>query len=149
MPIEIFWYIEKRVLTTRLSGEVTAEDMIINGRAMDAYIKASTPPLFLIIDQTEVTKFAPSLRDMSQGIRSSPWMNANIEYTILISNNKLFSFFGVIIGRIMGAKLYHVTSLDGAFNLLNTHFPTLDLPDYETARAKMTLQPDPDSQSSV
>lgn len=107
MPFEMFWYVENRVVGTRLYGELTKEEFFASGQAIDAWAHRGTPPLFLVVDFRDVAKLPPNLGELMQGLAAEDQLRGTEFYwTIILSTNALYNFFGVLVSKNINSRLH-------------------------------------------
>ncbi len=105
MPYETFWYVEDRVIGTHFYGDITEEDMTSSGQRIEEYIKQGKPPLFLLNDVRDVSKFPLGFKSMTQDMSSYRIHKSRIAWTVILSSNSLINFFGSLASKVVGVPV--------------------------------------------
>ena len=124
MPFEVKWYVEGRVSIGRDWGDLTIEEMRASNEMTLQHVRAGTPPVHLLIDTREIGKlpgsFVPMLKEI-EAFRHEPHMG----WTIMVTNNSLLHFFGVLSSNLIKMPFRAVTTYEEANTLLKKVDPTL------------------------
>jgi hypothetical protein len=133
MAHETSWYIENRVIRIRFHGDLALEELMSNGDSIEALSGSAPDPLFLLIDLREVTKMPLDLRQVSHSHQFR--RNAGIAWTIVISNNSLFNFFGVVMSKVTDIPMRVCETLEESNAFIAHNAPDLApvLADLQTA----------------
>jgi hypothetical protein len=138
MPQETYWYIDKRVIGCRFSGEVTEADLISSSEAVNALVNVGTPPLFIFVDNSAATQFPLDFKRMLQNFSQSRTTSNEIAWTVVISDNRLINFFGALVSKAFGIPTKLVKTQDEVDAFIARFAP--DLADALAAR-QQTSQP--------
>ena len=132
MPSQISWYVEKRVVAIRVYGSVKEKEFVEDRRLLESFIKDGDSPLFLLFDLRDVTKLPTNFGDLLQGVSTYRW-NKHVAWTIVLSNNSLFSLFGVLASKATGVPMWSFKTLEQANDFIAHHATELatKLPSYE------------------
>ena len=121
MPISTTWYIPDRVILTKVSGAMTAEDL----QEMNRIISENAPrsgQLHQLIDITEMTK-APTIGTLRQHTRSASDSDG---YVISIGKvNRLLEFVITTVAQFTNSRIIVVGTLDEAIAKLRHLDPSL------------------------
>jgi hypothetical protein len=126
VPIEITWYVEKRVLYQRFTGVVTLEDFVISLKESRARLATGIPLVHTLVDTLTLEKYPP-LRQLTRHM--TPETGDNTGWTIIMVNNPLMRFAGSVLSQIGGSSFTMTGSLAEALAFLRARDGTLDLPD--------------------
>ena len=101
MPHEISWYIEKRVIGVRIYGEVDRDEPIDSSTQISELSLEGTAPIFLLLDFRDVTKFSTDVGYILPRMKERSGNNGNVTWTIFLTDNKMFGFFGALASNVM------------------------------------------------
>ncbi|RMG86802.1 MAG: STAS/SEC14 domain-containing protein [Chloroflexi bacterium] len=116
MPFEISWYIPKRVILSRLVGDVTEDDMHGMFDLSIAMLDEGQPPVHMIADQTAVGKFPNNLSAMQFMVRKP---HPNMGWVVVVSSNRVARFLTNILFQVMPVPTKMVDTMDAALTYLN------------------------------
>lgn len=125
MPYQVFWYIENRVIGTRFYGDITATELATHRESLKVYIQTGIPPLFLLIDMREVTKFPLQFNAMLKEISEYRSHNHQIQHMLVLSSNRLINFFNVLAARTVDIPVTTFKTQEEADTFLAAKAPDL------------------------
>lgn len=108
MPAENSWVVENRVMLTRLSGQITVEDMQASSRRGTAMIESGIAPVYSLVDASQIEHFPLKLNELKSITEegSSDKLSWIIIYGI---PNRLMSFLATTFAQVIG-KRYKVVN---------------------------------------
>ena len=124
MPQETSWYVENRVLRTRLYDVVTEEELANSGKESTELMKSAQPPLFLLIDTRDVTRFPSNFKRMLERMHRYEG-DSPVDWTIVLSGNSLLNFFGQMVTRVLPTPFQIFRTLDEAEAFIAHNAPDL------------------------
>jgi hypothetical protein len=105
MPHEISWYIENRVIGVRIYGEMDRDEPIDSSVLIDQFRMEGTPPIFLLLDFRDVTKFPTDVGYILPRMKERSMNQGEITWTIFLTDSKLFGFFGALASKVMNMPM--------------------------------------------
>lgn len=66
MPVENEWYVEGRILVTRLIGTVTVDEMLASGDRGTIMIESGVAPVYSLVDVSQMDQFPTRLVDIKR-----------------------------------------------------------------------------------
>jgi hypothetical protein len=121
MAFEIDWYIDKRVMLTRFSGEVSAEDLRQHGAKIETYIQEGDKPLFLIVDTLGMTQYPTNLKEALEAMGSNRPRSGDVEWTIIVTDNRFINFVGTIVANVFKISVRACKSMGEAEAFIGHH----------------------------
>lgn len=118
------WVVEKRVLLQTLTGDYDVDEMRRQIPRFEAILQEGIPSLYLIIDQTGMTSFPKKFREPIQMMEPLN-RKYDVQWTIIITSNSMFRFFGSIVSNVFKVQFRAVATLDNAYELIGRIEPTL------------------------
>jgi hypothetical protein len=135
MALEMSWYIDQRVICSRFYGEVTEDDLIVNGAQVDEYIQQGTRPMFLILHTLDMTQYPTNIKEALEAISKNRPQTGDIVWTIIVSDNRFINFVSTITANFFKISVRSVKSLAEAEAFIAYHAPDL-APALEARREK-------------
>jgi hypothetical protein len=113
MPYQTSWYLNQRVVMTRVSGEYRLEELQDCIRTALELIRQGQAPVHHIVDLREISNYPGTVREFIQEIRV---VNAEprLGWTIMLTNNQLARFFGAIASKVGNQPFSAVPDLSAA-----------------------------------
>jgi hypothetical protein len=126
MPYEVSWYIERRVVSTVLTGDLSLRDAEAASLATSEYILKGQPPLVhLIADTTRLGKFPTNL-SLINGEASHHLRNPLLGWTIVISSSTATRFVSSIMTQVARVRFRMFASWDQSIAFLLQQDDTLE-----------------------
>lgn len=125
MPYELYWMVERRVIGTRMYGEVTIEDMTQSGDETLDYLEQGQAPMFLFVDMREVTKFPRNFAQMSKQLSVYDFTNPKFAWLITLSGDRLLNLFGTIMSKVTSVPMKIFTNEADALQFIAYNAPDL------------------------
>ena len=126
MPITCQWLLEKRVLLTIYSGDLTVDDFAHLTEEVRAHLDLAEEGLIhCLCDVGQVKKLPLSLQvlaDTSRGALSHPQFGWMIAYDM---PNPIFKFFGDMVTRLFRMRYHVAGTQEEALDFLNSVDATL------------------------
>ena len=105
MSHAIKWYIEKRVISVRVYGEIDKDEAGDSTARIDQLRVEGTPPIFLLLDFRDVTKHPTDMGYVINNLKAKSRNQGEIKWTIILSNNAIFNFFGAMASKVMSIPM--------------------------------------------
>src|SRR5690242_7681289 len=106
MPAENSWIVENRVMLTRLSGNITIEDMKASARRGTAMIESGIAPVYSFVDASQIEHFPLKLNELKSITEEGS--SDKLGWIIIIGiPNRLLSFLATTFAQLIG-KNYKV-----------------------------------------
>ena len=121
MAISTSWYVPDKVLSIKIIGGLSLQDMISLINQLELY-KTTVREFHQLYDLTEMTKF-PGLAEFKQGLRPD-LMTTGYVFAIG-SMNPMVKFMSSTVVQFTGVKLKTAPSLEDALNQLQALDPSL------------------------
>lgn len=101
MPTDTQWYVEGRVIYTRVTGDITMEDVIaMNARTVEL-LKQGTPLIHHIVNVEQMTSFPLKLAELTKAVQFVPEMG----WLLIVGTiHPIIRFFGSIITQVSKAR---------------------------------------------
>ncbi len=116
MPFELSWYVPKRVILSRLIGDITEDDMHGMFDLAIAMLDEGHPPVHLIADHTHMGKFPNNFGAMQFMVRKP---HPNMGWVVVISPNRVARFLTNVLFQVMPVPTKMVDTMDTAWAYLN------------------------------
>ena len=132
VSFEVFWRVEKRVITASAYGTLTEAELAAGSNKIEELILSGTAPLYLIIDASELvlTQSWFNLRILLNNMSIYRQSAKRVVMTLVITNNSLISFSGVMICRVLNVPMRVYKTMEEADMFLSRQ-----IPDFETLKA--------------
>ncbi len=118
MPFEVSWYIERRVVSTVLTGNLSLQDAEAASLLTSEYIIKGKPPLVhLIADTTHLEKFPTNL-SLINGEASHHLRNPLLGWTIVISSSTATRFVSSIMTQVARVRFRMFATWEQSINFL-------------------------------
>ncbi|MBI1281477.1 MAG: hypothetical protein GC179_25345 [Anaerolineaceae bacterium] len=135
MPYEVSWYIERRVVSTVLTGDLSLRDAESASLLTSEFILKGQPPLVhLIADTTNLGKFPTNL-SLLNGEASHHLRNPLLGWMIVISSSTATRFVSSIMTQVARVRFRMFATWDQSIDFL--------LNQDETLRELMPTKTDP------
>jgi hypothetical protein len=120
MPVENVWLVQDRIIVTRLSGTVTAEEMIVSSHQGTSMIEAGIEPVYSLVDMTNILHFPLKLTDLNSIFArgTSPKLRWIVIYGI---PNRLASFLATMFSQLIRINFRVVKDEAEALTLINQY----------------------------
>ena len=117
MPVENRWYIEGRVMLTRLIENVTVEELEAAANEGTALNDSGIAPIYGLVDMTELAHFPSRLSDVTKVIQrgKSDKLSWIIIYGI---PNRMANFLATMFAQLLRTNFKVVNTQDEALQLL-------------------------------
>lgn len=125
MPFDVSWYVERRVVKTVLSGNLTLRDAeAASLMTSDFLLKGSPPLVHLIADTTELEKFPTNL-SLINGEASHHLRNPLLGWTIVISSSTATRFVSSIMTQVARVRFRMFATWEQSIDFLVQQDSTL------------------------
>lgn len=117
MPVENRWYIEGRVVLTRLFGNVTVDELEAASKEGTALNDSGVAPVYGIVDMTGLEHFPSRLSDVTKLIQGgkSDKLSWIIVYGI---PNRMANFLATVFAQLVRTNFKVVNTQDEALQLV-------------------------------
>ena len=118
MPYEVSWFIERRVVRTVLTGDLSLKDAEAASLATSQYLLKGQPPMVhLIADTTHLGKFPTNL-SLINGEASHHLRNPLLGWTIVISSSTATRFVSSIMTQVARVRFRMFANWDQSIAFL-------------------------------
>ncbi len=125
MTYEISWYIERRVVSAVLTGDLSLRDAEAASLMTSEFILKGRPPLVhLIVDTTQLGKFPTNL-SLINGEASHHLRNPLIGWTVVISSSNATRFVSSVMTQVARVKFRMFATWDQSIGFLLKQDSTL------------------------
>ena len=117
MPVENSWFIEGRVVLTRLVGDVTVEELETASKQGTALNEAGVAPIYGLVDMTELAHFPSRLNDFTKLIQQgkSDKLGWIIVYGI---PNRMANFLATLFAQLIRTNFKVVNTQQEALEMI-------------------------------
>ncbi|HLV34728.1 MAG TPA: hypothetical protein VKY59_06440 [Spirillospora sp.] len=126
MPIEVEWFVPRRVILQRFYGEITLEDIRQSDELIEPLMAEGIPLIHTIIDASEVESH-PSMKDIQNAATNTKYEGEG--WRVLVGAGAIARFIGSIILQLMGQRYRMYDTLEEAVAFLHDQDPSIELPD--------------------
>ena len=137
MPMDISWYIPKKVISMRSYGDITLDDAIAaNARVIELLDSSEEQFVHSIVDQSEMGEFPISMRKSAEIMTSMK--HPRVGWTVVYNpnSNKIADFIGSMVAQIGRIRYRKVSTKEEALDFICERFPQLR-EQFEAADAQM------------
>lgn len=124
MPYEIAWYTEQRVMSIRLYGSVTLDDMERMTQESIDYVTNGSGPVHAIVSQYDVESMPHNLPALLKSMK--PRRQPNSGFTVVVTKNPVTRFLGSALFQAVGLEMRTAATFEDALAILRNIDPTLD-----------------------
>ncbi len=124
MAHNISWYVEKRVILITLYGDLADDEFTRVGESLYDFVKTGIQPIFLLVDVRKVSRMPSKLTQISSDL-SRFRGNTEHAWTIVLSNNSLFNFIGIIASKVVGVPMRSFGTLEEVNAFISHNAPEL------------------------
>lgn len=118
MPYDVSWYIERRVVSTVLTGDLSLRDAEAASLATSEYILKGQPPkVHLIADTTHLQKFPTNL-SLINGEASHHLRSPLLGWTIVISSSTATRFVSSVMTQVARVRFRMFATWDQSIAFL-------------------------------
>ncbi len=121
---QIRWVVDKRVLLLKLLGKYDVEALKQGVLELETFLQQGKQPLYLIVDQTEISDYPKNFREPIN-IISPLHEKYPTAWTIIITSNAMFRFFGAVIANTFKMQFRPVKSMSEACDVIEGVDPAL------------------------
>ncbi len=122
MPVETRWMIEKRICYQRIFGEVALKEVTQAVEAAALYAADGRPPVYFIVDVTELQSYPPLASVLRVMPHTSP---PNVNCSVLVVHHPLLRFMGTLLTQLSGMRYHTVVTVHEALQFLYRRDSTL------------------------
>jgi hypothetical protein len=123
MPYEAYYQTQRRVIYTRLAGNLSLEDVKNLNDADTGLLRAGTNSVHIIFDTTQLNQMNIDLRRMEQAIQFA--REPQLGWVIIIGSNPIARYLGSIVMRTGRANFRFVETMGEALMALSRIDPSL------------------------
>ena len=125
MPYQTSWCVEKRVILTRYTGIIVAEDIHGQIKVTRALIEQGTPLIHSIIDLSQIDKWPPLNTVNEFRAMEIDAVREHMGWSIIVANNVVLKFGSALFAPIFKLRQRIFSTLDEALDFLQENDPTL------------------------
>ena len=125
MPYQTSWCVEKRVILTRYTGIIVAEDIHGQIKETRALIEQGTPLIHSIIDLSQIDKWPPLNTVNEFRAMEIDDVREHMGWSIIVANNVVLKFGSALFAPIFKLRQRIFSTLDEALDFLQENDPTL------------------------
>jgi len=117
MPYQVSWYYEKRILYSRIEGDITLDEVkAMNDTIVQQYLPQGTPLVHSIVDVTRVGKYPMNVGQLSQAVKFD---NSTSGWLVVVSKaNPIIRFFASVITQVSDTRFRMYSTVDEAVTFL-------------------------------
>src|SRR5690349_11458631 len=124
MPYEMRWQQEKRVISGKLYGIVTLEDLSRWTPEILRYVQEGDAPVHLIADLHEIEKFPMSISALRNVLQRD--IHPKMGWVVTLGGPSALMTFSYALARLFKVNLYVADTLDEAVSALRAKDSTLN-----------------------
>ena len=117
MPVENEWYIEGRILMTRLIGTVTVDEMLASGQRGTVMIESGVAPVYSLVDVSQMVHFPTRLVDIKK-IAEQGGSDKMSKIILFGVSNRFVNFLANMFTQFIRTDYSVVDTLDDAVKLV-------------------------------
>lgn len=117
MPVENEWYVEGRILMTRLIGTVTVEEMLASGQRGTVMIESGESPVYSLVDVSQMDHFPTRLVDIKK-IAEQGGSDKMSKIILFGVSNRFINFLANMFTQFIRTDYNVVDTLDDAVKLV-------------------------------
>ena len=117
MPVENEWYIEGRILMTRLIGTVTVDEMLASGQRGTVMIESGVAPVYSLVDVSQMEHFPTRLVDIKK-IAEQGGSDKMSKIILFGVSNRFVNFLANMFTQFIRTDYSVVDTLDDAVKLV-------------------------------
>ncbi len=126
MPYEVSWFVERRIVSTVLTGDLSLRDAEAASLRTSEYLLKGLPPLVhLIADTTQLEKFPTNL-SLIGGEASHHLRNPLLGWTIVISSSTATRFVSSVMTQVARVRFRMFATWDQSIEFLLQHDHSLE-----------------------
>lgn len=124
MPFEISWQHENRVILGRYYGVMSLDDLVNWDTSVAQYLNTGTPPIHLILDVSEVTKFPTNVLQLRNHLNNLSHPSKG--WTLLVGSSSLINSLTTIVTQLAHSKFRPFKTTSAALDFLAKEDITLN-----------------------
>lgn len=125
MPYEVSWFVERRVVSAVLTGDLSLREAeAASLRTSELILKGLPPLVHLIADTSQLEKFPTNL-SLINGEASHHLRNPLLGWTIVISSSTATRFVSSIMTQVARVRFRMFATWDQSIDFLVQQDPTL------------------------
>jgi len=125
MPYQTNWCVEQRVILTRYTGTIVAEDIHGQIEETRALIEQGRPLIHSIIDLSQIDKWPPLNTVNEFRAMEIDAVREHMGWSIIVANNVVLKFGSALFAPIFKLRQRIFSTLDEALDFLQENDPTL------------------------
>ena len=125
MPYQTSWCVEQRVILTRYTGIIVAEDIHGQIKETRALIEQGTPLIHSIIDLSQIDKWPPLNTVNEFRAMEIDDVREHMGWSIIVANNVVLKFGSALFAPIFKLRQRILPTLDEALDFLQENDSTL------------------------
>lgn len=118
------WYLDKRIVYTRVQGDLTPEEALTIGEKHAEFLREGDRPIYIVVDVAEMKKFPTNILQIKQA--SAYLSDPALGWVILVGGSTLTTSFANIITQLTGSHFRGFRTLKAALQFLEAEDPTLE-----------------------
>ncbi|MGB1286256.1 MAG: hypothetical protein ACPG7F_06980 [Aggregatilineales bacterium] len=111
MPMEVSWFVDKRIILIRHRGVITQDELIAAYAQTNRMIAEGDAPVHVIAHMLKMRRMPITVRALRTSL---PEINDNIGWVINVTTHPLTKMFATIVNQLVGFKFRHVPTMDAA-----------------------------------